>query len=179
MEKFEKQPMLNDLLEQYNITFLSKQDITLEDLVEMKKKGISTEMFLDFLGQKNNYLFHGSRNDIPFAEQITSPSGNIFATDEPAIAILKALYLNNAKNLGYPMHLAKDKSNMKLVIDTPKENTIGERGYIYIISNSKDFKKDPNSNWQYLKQTGDDDGVSFVKKIQVEKSDFKYPVNIE
>ena len=175
MERFERQKTPEELLEQYDAEFSDKQDITLTDLSEMKERGISTEMFLDFLGNKYDYLFHGSRNDIPFSEQIKSPEeGKIFTSSSPAIAILKSLYRNNAKNLGYPLNLAEDNSNLTLVVDGPQTDTVGERGYVYIIPNADAFEKDPDSNWQYSSKTGAD----FLKRVQVERDDFKYPVEI-
>ena len=169
----------NKILEQYDIKFIDKQTVTIEDLHEMKKQGISTETFLSFFGKKYDYLFHGSRNDISFGEQIKSKTGVIFASDKPAIAILKAIFLNNAKNLGYPLNLLEDNSNLILVIDEPQKDTMGEQGYVYIISNKEGFKKDSTSNWQYYKEIKGGDGVSFIKKIEIEKSDLKYSVEIK
>lgn len=175
VERFERQKTSEELLEQYDTEFSDKQDITLADLFEMKEKGISTEMLLDFLGNKYGYLFHGSRNDIPFSEQIeSSEGGKVFASSSPAIAILKALYRNNAKNLGYPLNLAEGNSNLTLVVDEPKTDTIGERGYVYIIPSTDVFEKDSSSNWQYSSEID----VDFTKRVQVEKDDFKYPVEI-
>lgn len=180
MEKIESQLTPEKLLERYDARFTDEQDITFEDLAEMKKEGISTETFLNFLGKKYGYLFHGSRNDIPIAEQIRSSNrGVVFASNDPAISILKAIYLNNAKNLGYPLNIMEDKSNLKLVIDKPKEDTIGEQGYVYIIADKEGFEKDPNSNWQYSKKVREGEGIDFIKRVQVERSDFVYPVEIE
>jgi len=177
LEQFEGQRTSEELLEQYDAKFVDKQDISLEDLTEMKEKGISTEMFLSFLEKRHDYLFHGSRNNIPFTENLrSSEEGKVFASSNPAIAILKAIYRNNAKNLGYPMNLAENNSNLTLVINEPQEDTVGEQGYVYIISNTDDFEKDPNSNWQYFSKNNE---IPFVRKVQVEKSDFKYPVAIE
>ena len=164
------------MLKQYDAEFSDKQDITLSDLSEMKEKGLSTEMFLDFLGKKYGYLFHGSRNDIPFTEQIkSSKGGEVFVSSSSSIAILKALYRNNAKNLGYPLNLTENNSNLTLIIDGPQRDTIGERGYVYIISDTGSFEKDLSSNWQYSSKTD----VTFLKRVQVEKNDFKYPVEIK
>lgn len=175
IEKFERQKTPEELLERYDAEFSDKQDISLEDLSEMKEKGISTEMLLDFLGSKYGYIFHGSRNDIPFSEQIESSNGGkVFASKSPAIAILKALYRNNAQNLGYPLNLAEDNSNLILIVDGPQADTVGERGYVYVIPNTDAFKKSPDSNWQYSSETG----TKFLKRIQVEKNDFKYPMEI-
>lgn len=176
MESFEKQKSQEERLEQYDTEFSDKQDITLTDLSEMKENGISIEMFLEFLRKKHGYLFHGSRNDIPFSGQIKpSEEGKVFASSNPAIAILKALYRNNAKNLCYPLNLAENNSNLILIVDGPQEDTIGEHGYVYIISDADAFEKDSDSNWQYSSKTGS----TFSKRVQIEKDDFKYPVEIK
>jgi hypothetical protein len=179
MEKVEVEITTKELLERYNERFADKKDITLKDLSEMKESGISTEMFLEFLQEKYDYLFHGSRNEISFADGVKPlKDGVIFASDNPSVAILKAIYRNNAKNLGYPLNLMEDKSNMVLVIDEPREDTIGEKGYVYVISDKTGFKRDPNSNWQYLKENTAEENTPFVKRVEVERADFKYPVQV-
>ncbi|MEK7463687.1 MAG: hypothetical protein AAB610_01000 [Patescibacteria group bacterium] len=179
MEKFDEKIDSRQILERFYMLFSDKEEITLEDLSKLKEQGITTENFLDYLSEKYNFLFHGSRNNLSFSEQITSQGrGVLFASSDPAIAILKAIYLNNAKNLSYPMNVIDNRSNLVLTIEGPEEDTIGDTGYVYLIENSEEFEKDANSNWQYSKKDQDGKGTKFVKKIQIEKSDFLYPVNI-
>ena len=180
MEKVETQLTQEVLLEQFDIKFTDKQEITLSYSAEMKSKGISTEMFLNFIGKRYGYLFHGSRNEIPFGEKIISKSGRgtIFASSDSAIAILRAIYLNNAENLGYPMFLDRDNSNLILEIDKPQPDTIGEHGYVYVIPNGEGLEQDQKSNWQYSKKASDNVGISFIKKVEIDAKDFKYPVEI-
>jgi hypothetical protein len=93
-----------DTLQKYCKDFANMEHITLDDMARMKAEGISTEMFLNAIGETCCYLFHGSRNDIPFGEKIISKRRDVvFASSKPVIAILKAIYLNNAKNLGVPV----------------------------------------------------------------------------
>jgi hypothetical protein len=166
-----------DTLQKYCKDFANMEHITLDDMARMKAEGISTEIFLNALGETHNYLFHGSRNDIPFGEKIISKRRDVvFASSKPVIAILKAIYLNNAKNLGYPLVLDNENKNLTLVITEAKEDTVGEKGYVYCVEDKTGFEKDPRSNWQFSKGIERDGGVPFVRKIEVEKKDFDYPV---
>jgi hypothetical protein len=165
----EKEP---DLKEYFYKRFLNKKEITIEDLKEMKESGISLESYLEYLKEKYNYLFHGSRNDISSEDGIKGDV--IFSSSNPAVAILKALYLNNAKNLGYPMNLERDNSNMVLTISEPRSDTIGNQGFVYVLD-SVSFDKDSSSNWQH---TAKEQEVPFIQKIEVTADDFKYPVEI-
>jgi hypothetical protein len=179
MENLELQKSEENTLEHFEKVFREKEDITLQDLAEMKQRGISTEKFLNYLHKKYGYLFHGSRSDISIGDKIKSLSRDVvFASSDPSIAILKAIYLNNADNLGYPMQITESKDNLVLEIEGPKSDTVGEKGFVYIISDTADFTPDPNSNWQYAKNDSNKGGVPFLKRIEIEKSDFVYPVTI-
>jgi hypothetical protein len=180
MKTFESYPSEEHVLEHFEKLFREKEDITLQDLSKMKKLGISTEKFLTYLHKKHKILFHGSRAKISIGDKIKSISRDVvFASSDPAIAILKAIYLNNAGNLGYPMQITENRDNLALEIEGPKSDTIGEKGFVYIISDTADFESDPNSNWQFAKNDTEKIGVPFLKRIEVEKSDFNYPVKIK
>lgn len=180
MKNFESQPSSEEFsLEYFDEFFKEKQHITLEDLSEMKKSGISTENFLAYLRQKYGYLFHGSRADMPTDSTIHSQSRDvIYASSDPVIAILKSIYLNNAENLGYPMTIDGSRDNLALEIKGPKPDTVGEKGYVYVISDTKSFEQDPESSWQYVQRDPDKTGVPYLKKVEIERDDFKYPVTI-
>ncbi len=177
MEKISKEMERSEaaasLLEHFDAKFIDKQEITREDVAEMKDRGITVEKFLGFIGKNYGYLFHGSRMEIPFTDTLQTSGGKVFASSNPAIAIMKAIYLNNAKNLGYPLHVDEDNANLALQIDGPQVNTIGELGYVYVVS-AEGFIPDPNSNWQYSRA----DSASFVKRVQIGRDDFKYPVRV-
>jgi hypothetical protein len=168
MENLEKQSANFEYFEEQ---FKNKKELSLEDLKEMKESGITLENYLNYLHKTKGYLFHGSRTDIPLEEEITGDI--VYASSKPEVAILKALYKNNAENLGYPMNIEPDGSNMRLVIDKPKEDTEGESGFIYVLEDS-DFEKDENSNWQHKSNRK----VPCLQKIAVEPEDFNYPVEI-
>lgn len=73
-------------LEELEKKFADKREITLKDLKEMKERGITTEKFLNYLGAKYNYLFHGSRSKLSLDEKLKSSWWKeIFASDNPAI----------------------------------------------------------------------------------------------
>jgi len=60
------------LLFEYMEKFSDRNEISLEDLVEMKEKGVTTEDLLNFIGTKSNFLFHGSRVELSEDDKITS-----------------------------------------------------------------------------------------------------------
>ncbi len=177
----ESQPSAENFsLEYFDKIFEEKDDITLEDLSIMKEAGITTEQFLNYLREIKGVLFHGSRANIPLDSKINSGSREkVYASSDPAIAILKSIYLNNATNLGYPMFINDSRSNFILEIVDPKPDTEGNSGYVYVISDTQNFEADQGSNWQYSKQDPAKDGVSFLKKFEIERDDFKYPVVIK
>ena len=74
------------------------------------------------------------------------------------------------------MVLDNENKNLTLVITEAKEDTVGEKGYVYCVEDKTGFEKDPRSNWQFSKGIERDGGVPFVRKIEVEKKDFDYPV---
>jgi hypothetical protein len=169
----ERTTNIAELLEQFDAKFADKRTITRTDTREMKEKGITIEAFLSYVGKKHMYLFHGSRVDIPFTDTLHTNGGKVIASSNPAIAIMKAIYLNNAKNLGYPLNLDNDNANLSLKIDGPQVDTVGEQGYVYI-TDAEGFIPDPNSNWQYSKE-----GSSpIIKRVEVDKNDFAYPVRV-
>jgi hypothetical protein len=124
-------------------------------------------------------LFHGSWIRIPYGHKLVSPvRGEVFASSDPAIAILKAVFRNNARNLGYPMFIEEDRNNLKLEILGPKSDTIVGHGYVYVIDDASGFVRDPNSNWQYSRRVASQEGVSFSRRIAVTIADFPYLVEV-
>jgi hypothetical protein len=65
--------------------------------------------------------------------------------------------------------LDNENKNLTLVITEAKEDTVGEKGYVYCIEDKTGFKEDPRSNWQFSKGIERDGGAPFVRKIEVEK----------
>jgi len=152
----------------------SSNTISLEKLKELKDKGITTENFLQHLVNKQKKLLHGSAYQID--EEVRSSNGKIFATNNSAIAILKSLYSNVGVNLVYP-YFINDDNPLILNIDSKKqvEKAEKERGFVYVLD-QKGFENNPKGSWQFIKK---ESSVKFKTIIEIEKNDFKYPVQIK
>jgi len=74
--------------------------ISLKDLQELKKVGVTTENFLDYLCQEHRLLLHGSIHKIS-GDKLKSSKRIIFASNKAAIAIMKSLYSGENVNLEY------------------------------------------------------------------------------
>ncbi len=148
--------------------------ISTEQMKELKDKGISTEIFLDYLCQKHGYLLHGSIHEIP-GNKLKSSQGKLFASNKSAIAIMKSLYSNINVNLSYPYFFDKDNP-LVLKIHTPPNGKFisKENGFIYIINNSG-FQNEPEGSWQFIKNN---DEQEFTIILETEKDDFNYPVEV-
>lgn len=161
--------------------FSKKQTITLKDLKELKNQNISTEYFLDFLNKKYGHFFHGSTISIKSSGNIKGDE-KIFLTDKGSIAILKALFSNKNAILNYPYFINK-KHPLELIIkkrrDYSREKTIAKKGYVYVIFSSMKIKNEPKKSWQYIIEKNTKTGIPFLKKIEIEKKDFLYPVKIK
>lgn len=147
--------------------------ISLENLKELKEKGITTEKFLDFICQKYGMLLHGSVNDIT-DEKLKSHHGKIFASDKSAIAIMRSMYSNTNVNLEYPYHVTEENP-LVLKVHTPSDNKFikVDRGFVYVVDRAG-FRNEPKGSWQYVKEGNE---VIFSDVVETENDDFKYPVN--
>lgn len=176
MEKIHEKPERSreKLLTDYDKKFADTTEISLQDLREMKEHDISVEEFLDFLIKKHGYLLHGSREKISAQKGLRANLHKIYATDRAAIAIMRAIYSNRESMLEYP-YTIDESSPLELVIHNQNPHTIGEKGYIYVLPRTDDFINDPPKSWQYIKNGNDE---NFLKRIEVEKRDFKYSVKI-
>jgi len=177
MEKIERQSTSEELLEQYDTKFSDKQEITLDDLAEMKNRGVSTEMFLDYLIKKHNCLLHGSRDRIPLEEGIVSSGREkIYATNDASVAIIKAIFsAKGLRNLGY--HLGRSGQQKVTIEGNATQDTIGERGYIYVVGDAEGFSnEETQGQTEFIKVAKKGDAIPYSKSIEIEKKDFKYPV---
>lgn len=172
---FEKlQTEKEELFLKYKEKFSNIKEIALEDLEEMKDNGVSIEEFLNFINKEKDYLFHGSRVKLDEDDKIKSREGKIYASDNPAIAILKAIYSNRGANLRYPVVISEEYP-LELLVNGANDNTVGENGYVYLIQKDIGFKSTRKGSFEYIKEYSEE---SFIKRFEVETSDFKYPVDI-
>lgn len=173
----EKLPTQEEVMEDFYKKFSESggdgvKKISLEQLRELKEKGITTESFLDYLCQKEEVLLHGSINEIS-DDKLRSGHKNIFASNKAAIAIMRSLYSNINVNLEYPYFFDKDNPLILKVHTPPNGKFISkENGYIYIVS-SEGFQNEPKGSWQFIKEA---DEIPFNMIVETEKPDFKYPV---
>jgi len=132
----------------YTILTMKKN---MDEFILANMNKLKKEELLDSLVKEYGCLLHGSRTNI--AGGILLPSrGNIYATDNAGIAILKAIYSNNGSNMN--------------------DNTIGERGFVYILPSRKGFEKSTRNEWEFVSSKNS----AFHSVIEVLRSDFKYPV---
>ncbi|NCA94011.1 MAG: hypothetical protein EOM84_02405 [Sphingobacteriia bacterium] len=173
----EKLPTQEEVMEGFYKKFSETSEqgvkiILLEQLRELKEKGITTENFLDYLCQKQGVLLHGSINEMG-DDKLKSGWKKIFASNKAAIAIMRSLYSNLNVKLEYSYFFDKDNP-LVLKVHTPPDGKFinKENGYVYII-NGEGFQNEPKGSWQFLKKVEE---VEFGMIVETEKADFKYPV---
>jgi len=149
-------------------------ELPLKALRELKKEGVSTEQFLDYLCQKQGLLLHGSIHQAKNGK-LTSKSNKIFASNKSAIAIMRSLYSNADVNLQYP-YFIDDKNPLILKIHTPANGKFIKKdaGFVYVVK-SDGFKNEPKGSWQFVKETEE---VDFIAVVETENNDFTYSVEI-
>jgi hypothetical protein len=148
--------------------------ITLDNLKELKGRGVTTEQFLNYICQGHGFLLHGSINEVG-DDKLKSQNKKIFASNKSAIAIMRSIYSNIDVNLKYPYFI--DENNpLKLEIHTRPDGKFisADKGYIYVVD-AGDFRNDPEGSWQFVNEKFE---VPFRVVIETEKADFKYPVKV-
>ena len=124
------------------------------------------EELIDNLLNKG-WLAHGSIVNI---KGPVLKGDKVFASSVARVAILKAIYLNNVE-LNYPFSTSEP---FELVINgEPREDTINDSGYVYLIKDKSSFVNEPVGSWQWISEKKQ---IPYQVKIEVNKSDFKYPV---
>ena len=138
----------------------------------LKSRGFTLEDLLNRVTDELKFLLHGSRVDISEGFLRPNASGKIYATDTASVAIMKAIISN--RGLRYPGlyydFLLDRKSPLEVEIYGMHENTIGERGFVYVIEDREGFENEPKGSWQYVKEGRS--AVPYVAKIEVLKEDF-------
>lgn len=140
----------------------------MESLYELSKhQEGNMEEFLNKLIKEYNCLLHGSRTDI--VDNQLNPI--VYATNTPEIALMRAIISNrNLKHSGLSYSHFLNEKPLKVNIYGINNETIGDKGYIYVITQTKDFENNPKGSWQYLSNKV----VPFIAKIEVQKSDFDF-----
>lgn len=148
--------------------------ISLENLRELKEKEVTTEDFLNFLGQRDNILLHGSISQID-GDKLEQRVNSVFATDNPAVAIMRSVFSNRNANLEYP-YFIDDDHPFSLTIHTKPDGEFlsTKKGYVYIVGRSGFINK-PISSWQFISE---DKEVKILGMIETERADFNYPTQV-
>jgi hypothetical protein len=174
-ENSEREKIMEEFYRKFFDTQVDRvRKISLDDLKELKEKGITTEQFLDYLCQSHGFLLHGSIYDIK-DNKLKSSGNKVYASDKAAIAIMRSIYSNENVNLSYS-YTINEQRPLALKVHTPPDGKFikVDRGFIYVIDGAG-FKNEPNGSWQFVKEN---DEVEFNTVIETEESDFKYPVEV-
>ncbi|MFA6251927.1 MAG: hypothetical protein WCX74_00755 [Candidatus Paceibacterota bacterium] len=175
LENAEREKLMDDFYKKYfEAQVEGIKRISLNNLKELKEKGINTEQFLDYLCSNYGYLLHGSTNEIQ-GKELKLQNSKVFATNKSAIAIMRSIYSNVGVNLEYPYFIEKnDKFDLEIHTLIDGKFISVDNGFIYIID-ATGFKNDPEGSWQFIKEN---EGAEFHTIVETEKNDFNYPVKI-
>lgn len=147
-----------------------------DKLLELTQLGHTKEYILDYLVRNYDVLLHGSRVDIRDNYIRPNRKGEVFATNLACIAILKAIFSNigleRPHGLQYPYHIS-EKNPLVLRIHGINNNTIGNNGFVYIITEKSGFKNTRAGSWEYVKYH---ENIPFSYKLEIVRNDFNYPV---
>lgn len=146
--------------------------ICADKILDLEKKGIKLESFLDYICSKYGYLMHGSITEIE-DHCLKSQFGKVFASDRSAIAIMRSIYSNRNVNLQYPYYYDDDHP-LKLVVHTPVDGKYisKDNGFIYLVKKDG-FSNEPARSWQFVSNESE---VSYLIVVETKKSDFSHPV---
>ena len=141
----------------------------------LKSSGRTKEYILNYLVKHNKVILHGSRVDVSSSFLRPNRNGKVFATNDARIAILKAIFSNRelqSPGLEYP-YFINERNPLTLRIHGINKETIGDIGFVYIISEIVGFVNTPQGSWQYVKKK---ESVPFSDRLDILRSDFIYPV---
>jgi hypothetical protein len=175
-DKMSKTDILEDFIKSYKLDRTSGITlVTTKDLTELKSQSHTVEELLQQLCTKNNTLLHGSRTDITDDYLQANSRGDIYSANFPAIALMRGILSNRGltgKGLEYP-YVINEKNPLIVKINGMHEQTIGEKGFVYLLNNTEGFRNYPQGSWQYILNT---EYAPISAKIEIEKSDFTYPI---
>jgi hypothetical protein len=135
------------------------------------------EGLLDALVKQHNVLLRGSGSAAPSGTPIgLSPtSGWGYATDHAGIALLQALFSNQAPRhldkWAYPLFISRDHPLIVRVVN-PRPGFRRDRGYVYVLDR-EGFSNHPVPSWQWITTRRD---RVVLGRLEVQRLDFHYPV---
>lgn len=149
--------------------------VTVENLSQLKSAGYIIENLFQHLCDKYDLLLHGSRTDISDTHLKPNPAGKSFGANIAAIAIMRAIISNRGltgNGLEYPYFIDKNHP-LEVKIHGINDETIGEKGFIYVLNQKDKFENEPKGSWQYVCRNG---FVPISAKVEVIRSDFTHPI---
>ena len=148
----------------------------ISDLVkELNRLGHTKEYILDSLVRNHEVLLHGSRVDIQDKHIRPNQKGEVFTTNLACIAILKAIFSNivlkRPEGLEYSYFIPENPLILK--IHGIQNDTIGNKGFVYIITDKSGFENTRPGSWEFVKYN---ENIPFSYRLEIERKDFNYPV---
>ena len=148
--------------------------IKLEELKELKERGINLEDFLDYICHERRWLMHGSIQKIAENDRLRSKFGKIYGSNIAAVAIMRSLYSNRNTNLEYPYQVTAEQPFFLNIHFDPETGFIHvPRGYIYLIPRDRTFVNQPAGSWQYVSNSS---SKEIRAVVETEEADFTHPV---
>lgn len=145
------------------------------DLSQLKSAGYSVEDLFEYLSQQYQSLFHGSRTDITDTHLKQTGVGKIYGSNLAGIALMRAIISNRglkSPGLQYP-YFIDDNHPLEIKIHGINDDTIGTKGFVYVLNQRDLFKNNPLGSWQYEIEG---QNVAIAAKVAVESTDFRYPI---
>lgn len=140
--------------------------VTAKDLEELRSAKHTVKELLEIIVSQNRVLLHGSRVDI--AEDYLKPNGCVYATDLPTVAMLKAILSNRGLKFPGLVYSWYDEDPFIVKVFGCKQDTIGERGFVYVILNKTGFNAGPSNIHEYISSAP---RVQFSVKIEIMRED--------
>lgn len=153
-----------------------------KNLDELKNAGYSTELLLDYLSSTYGKLFFGSPKNINGHQKgsLLKPNGNgiTCCTNLGSIAILNALINKDMLSSYVGMRGMRIRGEIDAAHPFSAEiygfnpKALNEEGFVYVISDTTNFERNPMSTWQFLNKNGSP--ILINAKIPVNNYDFKH-----
>jgi hypothetical protein len=183
MESMEK--LFEDFIEQNNLGLKKTIDhvcnITSSQFDEIRRH-LSVEAFLNCIVNRYGCLLHGSTRDFYDRSLKSDHENKIYATNLGSIALLTAVISSEhlrSPGLQYPFNIS-ELTPLEVKVHGMKSGTVKEYGFVYLIKDTALFVNHPQGSWQFVmedvKKNNEFMGAPVVAKLQVLRTDFKYPV---
>jgi len=156
---------LDDFIAKYDLNRTNGTSlVTRNDLRELESDGFSVENLLNHLCENYHSLLYGS-----ITEQNILKNKKIYASNQAAIEIVKSIFI--PEKLKYPGLKFSSEKQLIIEIFGINKNAINQKGYVFIINNTKGFNSKNSYEYLSLSKT-----VEINAKIETTIKDIIYPV---